>query len=169
MKKIGLLDKMKDVFAELTGKNKFDRLDFAILKTLLMLAAVDGEVGDDEVGRFKELATKCRGYNGESFDTLWDTAVRSAGYLLLQSHFLDQEQLVAAFVREAETDLVKEIALEVSTERDRAFSLMERMAMSDGDYSEVERACIAALSQRVEAAREKALAERYPRAAKFDK
>ena len=169
MKKIGLFEKMKDVFAELTGKNKFDRLDFAILKTLLMLAAVDGEVGDDEVGRFKELAAKCRGYNGESFDTLWDTAVRSAGYLLLQSHFLDREQLVAAFVREAETDLVKEIALEVSTERDRAFSLMERMAMSDGDYSEVERACIAALSQRVEAAREKALAERYPRAAKFDK
>ena len=169
MKKIGLIDRMRDVFAELTGKNKFDRLDFAILKTLLMLSAVDGEVGDGEVGRFKELAAKCSGYNGEAFDTLWDAAVRSAGYLLLQSRFLDREKLVAAFVREAEKDFVGELALEISTERDRAFELLERMAMADGDYSEVERACISTLAQRVAVAREKALAERYPRAAKFDR
>ena len=29
---------MKGVFAELTGKNRFERLDFVILKTALMLA-----------------------------------------------------------------------------------------------------------------------------------
>ena len=82
---------MKDVFAELTGKNKIGKPDFVLLKTMMMLAAMDGEIADDEVERFKELAAKCRGYNGESFETLWDAAIRSAGYLLLQSRFLGHD------------------------------------------------------------------------------
>ena len=100
--KTALFDRLKDLFAELTGKNKFGKPDFVLLKTMMMLAAMDGEIADDEVDRFKELAAKCRGYNGESFEALWDAAVRSAGYLLLQSRFLDHEDLVAAFVSEAE-------------------------------------------------------------------
>ena len=39
--------------------------------------------------------------------------------------------------------------------------------MADGDYSEIERDCIVALVKKVKAVREKALAERYPRGAKF--
>ena len=35
----GLLNRIKDVFAGLTGKNRFERLDFVLLKTTLMLAA----------------------------------------------------------------------------------------------------------------------------------
>ena len=41
------------------------------------------------------------------------------------------------------------------------------MAMADGDYSEIERDCIVALVKKVRSVREKALAERYPRGAKF--
>ena len=166
--KSGLMGRLKDVFAELTGKNRFDRLDFVLLKTTLMLAAVDGEIADDEVGRFKEMAAKCRGYSGETFETLWDAAVRSAGYLLLQSRLLDREGLVAAFVAEAEKDFVGEVVLETSAERTRAFDFLDRMAMADGDYSEIERACIGALVRSVRTAREKMLAERYPQGAKFD-
>ena len=44
MKKKGLIGKLKDMFDDLTGRNRFDRLDFVLLKTTLMLAAVDGEV-----------------------------------------------------------------------------------------------------------------------------
>lgn len=165
----GLIGKLKDVFEELTGKNRFDKLDFVLLKTALMLAAVDGEVAEDEVARFKELAVKCRGYSGESFGALWDAALRSAGYLLLQSHFLQPDELVAEFVKEAEEDFVGEVILETAAERVRAFEFLDRMAMADGDYSTIERACIAALVKRVKVAREKALAERYPRAAKFDR
>ena len=160
---------MKKVFAELTGKNRFGRMDFVILKTMMMLAAVDGEIAADEIGRFKELAEKCRGYNGESFETLWDAAVRSAGYLLLQSRLLDEEGLVAAFVAEAEKDFVGEVVLETAAERARAFECLERMAKADGDYSEVERASISALSAKVKSVREKKLAERYPQGSKFDK
>ena len=160
---------MKKVFADLTGKNRFDRMDFVLLKTMMMLAAVDGEIAADEIGRFKELAEKCRGYNGESFETLWDAAVRSAGYLLLQSRLLDEEGLVAAFVAEAEKDFVGEVVLETSAERARAFECLERMAKADGDYSEVERASISALSAKVKSVRDQKLAERYPQGSKFDK
>ena len=166
--KSSLIDRMKDIFAELTGKNRFGKPDFVLLKTMMMLAAMDGEIADDEVDRFRELAAKCRGYNGESFETLWDAAVRSAGYLLLQSRFLGQEGLVAAFVAEAEKDFVGEVVLESSAERARAFECLERMAKADGDYSEVEHAAITALLAKVKAVREKMLAERYPQGAKFD-
>ena len=163
----GMFGRMKGLFADLMGKNMFGKEDFVILKTALMLAAVDGEVGADEVGRFKELAAKCRGYNGESFDVLWEQALRSAGYLLLQSRFLGPEELAAVFVKEAERDFVGEVILVTREERVRAFELLDRMAMADGDYSAVEHACIAALAQKVKAARDEAIAERYPRAARF--
>ena len=166
--KSSLIGRLKDFFAELTGKNRFEKPDFVLLKTMMMLAAMDGEIADDEIGRFKELAAKCRGYSGESFETLWDAAIRSAGYLLLQSRLLDREGLVATFVAEAEKDFVGEVVLETAAERTRAFECLERMAKADGDYSEVERAAIAALSAKVKAVREKMLAERYPQGAKFD-
>ena len=165
--KSGLIGRLKDLFDELTGKNRFGKPDFMILKTMMMLAAMDGEIAADEVGRFKELAAKCRGYNGESFETLWDAALRSAGYLLIQSRFLDREGLVAAFVAEAEKDFVGEVAQETAAERIRAFDSLDRIAMADGDYSEIERDAIVALVKKVRSVREKALAERYPRGAKF--
>ena len=164
-----LIERMKDVFAGLTGKNRFEKLDFVLLKTTLMLAAADGEVAADEVVRFKELAAKCRGYSGETFETLWGAALRSAGYLLIQSRLLGHDELVAAFVTEAEKDFVGEVILETSAERTRAFEFLDRMAMADGEYSEIERDCIVALVKKVKAAREKALAERYPQGAKFDR
>ena len=76
---------------------------------------------------------------------------------------------MAAFVKEAEKDFVGEVILETSEERIRAFDFLDRMAMADGDYSEIERDCIVALVKKVKSAREKALAERYPQGAKFDK
>ena len=164
-----LMGRLRDVFDGLTGKNRFEQLDFVLLKTTLMLAAVDGEVAADEIARFKELAAKCRGYSGESFETLWDAALRSAGYLLIQSHFLGHDELVAAFVKESEKDFVGEVVLETAEERIRAFDFLDRMAMADGDYSEIERDCIIALVKKVKAAREKALAERYPQGAKFER
>ena len=46
--KNGLIERMKDVFAGLTGKNRFEKMDFVLLKTTLMLAAADGEVAADD-------------------------------------------------------------------------------------------------------------------------
>ena len=166
--KTTLFGRLKDIFDELTGKNKFGKPDFVLLKTMMMLAAMDGEIADDEIGRFKELAAKCRGYNGESFEALWDAAVRSAGYLLLQSRFLGHDELVATFVAEAEKDFVGEVVQLTADERIRAFDFLDRIAMADGDYSEIERDSIVALVKKVRTVREKMLAERYPQGAKFD-
>ena len=167
MSKNGIFDRMKGLLDDLTGKSKFGKEDIVFLKTALMLAAVDGEVGADEVGRFKELAERCRGYSGESFDALWEQALRSAGYLLIQSRFLGPAELAEVFVKEAEKDFVETVVLETKEERTRAFELLDRMAMADGDYSEIERACIAALALKVKTARDQAIAERYSRAAAF--
>ena len=156
---------MKSFFARLTRKKRFEKEDFVLLKTALMLAALDGEVGEDEVARFRTLAEKCRGYSGEAFKLLWESALRSAGYLLLQTHFLAQDELVATFVREAEKDFVGTVILETREERRRAFKLLDAMAMADGDYSEIERAAIAALREKVMIEFEQAMAERYSRAA----
>ena len=168
MSKEGLFDQMKVMFSGLMGRDGFRKEDFVLLKTALMLAAVDGEVSAEEVNRFKELAERCHGYCGKSFEALWEEALRSAGYLLLQSRFLDREGLVALFVKEAEKDFVGTVSLETKEERARAFDMLDRMAMADGDYSAVERAAIAALAQKVKTARDEAIAERYSRAARFD-
>lgn len=167
MKKSGIFEQMKKLVAGLTGKNRFGKEDFVLLKAMMMLAAVDGEIGEDEVAEFKNLAEKCRGYSGKSFETLWEKTLRSAGYLFIQSRFLVQDELVKVFVRESEKDFVSTVILETNEERERAFELLEQMAMADGEYSAVERACIDALSARVKAARDQAIAERYSRAAAF--
>lgn len=168
MKK-SILNRLRDVFSEQTGKNMFGKLDKGILKTLMMLAAVDGEIADVEISSFKELARKLRGYNGESFDAVWETALHGAGYILLQARFSDVDGLVAAFVKEAEADFVDEVSHGTSEERERAFNCLESMASADGDYSEIERRCIEALAQRVKEVRDQVIAERYPRAVVFDK
>lgn len=163
-----LFEKMKDFFGGLVGK-RFSYGDAVLLKTALMLAAVDGDVSDAEIARFKEFAAMCRGYNDKSFEKLWNKALRSAGYLYLQSRFLTKEELVAAFVEEAKADFVEKVAWETFEERDDAFKVLEQMAMADGEYSEVERASITALNAAVQSERNKGLADRYTRAAIFDK
>ena len=51
LNKNGVFDRLKGLFVDLMGKNRFGREDFVLLNTVMMLAAVDGEVGAEEVGR----------------------------------------------------------------------------------------------------------------------
>lgn len=154
----------KNFFATLTGANRFSKENVLLLKTALMLSAVDGEVSDEEVACFKEYAETCRGYNGKSFDMLWEKALRSAGYLLLQSRFLAPDKLVALFVSEAREDFVDSLVLETREEREKALAFLEQMAQADGEYSQIERASLEALTAAVKEAHDLALAARYPRA-----
>lgn len=41
--KRSLIERFKDAFADLAGKNRFERPDFVLLKTMMMLAAMDVE------------------------------------------------------------------------------------------------------------------------------
>lgn len=163
------IDRLKGLFEGLAGKGRFGKFDSALLKTMVMLSAVDGEISPSEIANLRDMAEKCSGYSGETFESLWDAALHSAGYLFLQTRFLAADALAKAFVSEAEKDFVSEVALEDSALRERAFDALEKMASADGDYSAVEAACIEALAERVRAFRNQAIAERYPRAAIFDK
>ncbi len=158
-----MIKKLKNVFAGFGRRNKFGRADFGVLKTLLMLAAIDGEISAEEMVLFKDLAKKCTGYSGKSFTALWKDALHSAGYLVLQSRFMSKKELAAEFAREVEKDFVAEIAPASKADRERAFRRLETMASADGDYSEVERECVNALADRVREWRDALASEMYPR------
>ena len=160
-----MMKTLKDIFAGFGRRSKFSKVDFGILKTLLMLAAIDGEFSAEEMALFKDLAKKCTGYSGKSFTTLWKDALHGAGYLVLQSRFMSKKELAAEFVREVEKDFIAEIATAPRADRERAFRRLETMASADGDYSEIERECIVALAGRVKEWREAVATEMYPRGA----
>lgn len=169
MKNESMFRKLVGFFKEFGGKDGFGRLDFSVLKTLMRLAAVDGEVSADEMKLFREMATNCKGYDEDSFGRLWSAALHSAGYLNLQARFLGPEEMVREFVKESEGDFTEEVAEGDSAERNKAFECLEAMAKADGEYSDIERACISALAERVQTVRLAAIQARYSRAASYDK
>ena len=162
----GVIGRVIKFFSEFEiGGKKFSEFDLAVLKTMMRLAAVDGEVSKDELDRFRELAEKCRGCNDESFAKLWKDALRSAGYMALQTKLLSHDELVDEFVRESESDFVETTVFETKRDRDHAIAQLESMASADGEYSGIERDCIEALANRVRNAWEHTVTARYSRAA----
>lgn len=135
-------------------KRNFGKLDAAMLKTAMMLAALDGDVSAEELATFKEMARNCEGCTEHSFAKLWEESLRATGYLLVQSRILSPEELVALFVEETKRQFVEQVANDVGLDRDRPFAFLEEMANSDGDFSEIERNAIDALSKQVKEKRE---------------
>ena len=133
-------------------RDSFRRLDFGVLRTMMMIAAVDGEVSKSEMEEFLKMATDGSIGTGKAFDRLWKASLRSAGYLSMQAKLLEKDELVKEFLAEAECDFVQNVMYENRQERENAFKCLETMAAADGDYSEIERACITALVERVKKA-----------------
>lgn len=155
---------MINILKKLVGKRKFSSVDFATLKTAMMLAALDGDVSPEELASFREMASGCKGCTPKSFAKLWEEALRSTGYLLVQSKILPSDKLVELFVSEVKNSFVGEVSAEVSAERQHAFDVLAEMAGADGDFSEIERRAIEALKTSVKACREEMAAMLYPRA-----
>ena len=125
--------------------SKASRTDFGVLKVAFMVAALDGEVTDAEYNAFDALAQKCRGYTPKAAATALDEAMRSAGYLMLLSRRAADEDLVKAFIAEAQAALPMGFAYLSIEDVRRAVVTWIAMGMSDGDYSAREQACIEAL------------------------
>lgn len=155
---------MINILKKLVGKRNFSSVDFATLKTSMMLAALDGDVSPEELASFREMASGCKGCTPKSFAKLWDEALRSTGYLLIQSKLLAKDDLIRLFVGEAESSFVGEVSAEVSADRQRAFDVLAEMAAADGDFSEVERGAIDALKAAVKEYREQMIQMLCPRA-----
>lgn len=158
---------MLNIFKAIFSRRNFTSVDFATLKTAMMLAALDGEVSNEELDSFRELASNCKGCTPKSFAKLWDEALRSTGYLLIQSKLLSGDDLVALFVREAESSFVGEVSAEVSEDRQYAFDVLAEMAAADGDFSPIERQAIDALKKSVDEYRQKIANSLYPHGARF--
>ena len=80
-----------------------------------------------------------RGRNAAGFDALWTESVKSMAYIGFLSEMLEPEELVREFVREVGKGLGAD-----------AIATLERMAEADGDYSRIERDCIAVLADLME-------------------
>lgn len=157
---------MINILKKLLGRRNFSAIDFASLKTAMMLAALDGDVSSEELANFREMASNCSGCTPKSFAKLWEEALRSTGYLLVQSKVLSGDELVALFVREATDLFVGEVSVEVTAERQRAFDFLSEMASADGDFSEIERRAIDALKEAVKDCRGRMISSLCSRAVK---
>ena len=124
---------------------RYGKGDLGIVKVALMVAALDGEVTEEEYKALDALAKECRGYSKKTSDAAMAEAMRSAGYLLLLGRRVSDRELVKAFVAEARMALpngFEDLSVE---EVRRAVVMWIAMGMSDGDYSPREKKCIAAL------------------------
>ena len=118
------------------GMPESDGSESAVLKAMMMLAAVDGEISREELSLYRGFAQDFRSASAATFGGLWERSVRAMAYIGFLSEMLQPEDLVAEYVREA-----GEIPR-------RFIALLERMAAADGDCSHVERECISALAKR---------------------
>ena len=132
--------------------------DWAVFRAVMMLAAVDGEIDKEELSLYRELAEKFREGDAADFDALWAESVKGMAYIGFLSEMLEPEDLVREFVHEVGKGLGAD-----------GIAVLERMAAADGDYSDIERVCISALTQKAKEACNQAIAERYSRAAMFNK
>ena len=122
------------------------RLGWAILRSVMMLAAVDGEISKDELSLYRGLAERMRGENAFGFEAMWSESVKGMAYIGFISEMLSPEELVREFVREAREAFAANGAEKPQDWR-CAIRTLERMASADGEYSRIERACVSALAQ----------------------
>ena len=124
---------------------RYGKVDLGIVKVALMVAALDGEVTEEEYKALDALLKKCRGYTKRAADEAMDEAMRSAGYLLLLGRRASDKAFVKAFVLEARKALPNGFEDLSAGEVRRAVVMWIAMGMSDGDYSPREKKCIAAI------------------------
>ena len=154
---------VESVLSSREGKHWLGPVDFAVLRTLLLLAAVDGEVSQGELDYFRSLIDQYRDdVGGRTREALWKAALHGAGYLILLSRFLTRDELIAAFVEEAEGDFVEALATGSNDEVKSAFDLLQTMAQADGAFTDLEGDCLVALVKRVSSERTRIYMDRYP-------
>ena len=160
MKKGAIVERIQDLLTGLkcewladVGREpaKFGRADAAVLKVAMAIAALDGNVTDAELKAFERLAKKCRGYNAEAAKAVFLEGLKAAGYIELAARTLKDRELLAAFVAEAERILPSGFAFGDAKDVRRAFVMWTAMAMSDNDYSDVERKALTAFRKHLDA------------------
>lgn len=121
----------------------------SMLKAMMMLSAVDGEIAKEELAVYRRFAEGIRGGDPSAFDSRWEESVRSMAYVGFLTAVLPPERIVREFVRGVRGSLGPVRSLS-SARRRKFISALERMAVADGVYSPVERACVRALAKELD-------------------
>ena len=119
--------------AQVGGRIDSNGSKSAVLKAMMMLAAVDGEISREELSLYRSLAQEFRGEDAAAFDGLWERSVRAMAYIGFLTEMLRPDEIVLEYVRQ------------VGCVSSQFVATLEQMASADGDYSRIERDCISAL------------------------
>lgn len=147
-----------------TRNPKLGKLDLAVLQVALMVAALDGKVRKSETESFLALAAKCRGASAKSVKSAYEYALRAAGYITVLTQVEDEEKVLGAFVDEVVKAMPEDFLMAHPEDVRRAFVIWTAMAMSDGEYSGIERKAIEALVSRFVVIKTKIFQEKIDRA-----
>lgn len=125
------------------------QFDFAILKIAFLLTALDGHIDESERAMFAKLADQCKEIDVDQAQKVLRDMEKATQRLLEEKKGKTDKAFLQIFIREA--DAVCDWGLFVRDSRRvrRAFMMWTAMAMSDGDYSEIERKAILLMMQKV--------------------
>lgn len=125
------------------------QLRCGVLKTMMMLSAVDGNITRPELELFWEYVRKSEGLAEDAVSSLWKDSLKAAGYLAMQALVLSSDELTLEFLKEADSCFVQRVKGAPKEVKVLAFEWLEAMAMCDENYSDIERKCISALVRQV--------------------
>ena len=139
----------EDVFAPEVSSSESVVGESALLKAMMMLAAVDGEIAKEELALYRGVAERIRRGDASGFDSGWEDSVRSMAYVGFLTAVLPPEKIVREYMQEVRETLGSIRSLPPER-RKRFVSSLERLAVADGVYSPVERACVRELAKKLE-------------------
>jgi len=128
-------------------RNGTGEMDVAVAEIALMIAAIDGVVLPEEFEAYRWITNRCAGLSDGERQKRLDDAVCKAGRLLLMAQVgayseADRLSVFGEMVQEA---LPNGFADCTKTDIRRSFVLWLAMAVSDGEYSGIERLAIGRL------------------------
>lgn len=145
MNLIKLVNRIAEGVGASSARRKPGALDLGILKVAMMVAALDGKVLDAEYKAYLNLAIRGFGLPRKAAVDSLVESMRAGGYLMLVAMKVGTRTLVKEFIAEACRALPAGfIRLPIADIR-RAVITWTAMAISDGEYSDRERACIEAI------------------------
>lgn len=143
---------------------KLGKLDLAVLQVALMIAALDGKILKKETESFLALAMKCRGASAKAVKEAYESALRAAGYIAVLVQVEEEGKVLEAFVDEVVKAMPENFLMAHPEDVRRAFVIWTAMAMSDGEYSGIERKAIDALIKRFVVIKTKIFKDKIDRA-----
>ena len=120
--------------------------DIAIVLVAMMLAGLDGVVLPEEYVAFEDIFRLC-GCSPRKVNEVEERGLELAGYMVLQSQRLPDDELICTFVDRVERLLPGGFQKLHGEDLRKAFIMWMIMIMSDGRYLAVERRGIQALKE----------------------